>query len=127
MKVNSIFKRTILEDAAKFFLYINEGIDLFNKGLYGKSIDTFSAANNVDTNQTPFYWIAKARYKEGDVWRSLYNFYLGLCYFKNYPGLVSRLDIHTAIKEIEPELETKAPQHLTTWNELKNDPRFKSK
>jgi hypothetical protein len=116
-----------MEDEAKFFKYINEGIELFNKGVYGKSIDTFSAANYVDQNQTPYYWMAKARYKEGDVWRALYNFYLGLCYFKNYPGLVSRSDIHAAIMEIEPELETNGPQYLTTWAELKNDQRFKAK
>jgi len=48
--------------------------------------------------------MAKARYKEGDVWRALYNFYLGLCYFKELDGLISRAEIHSAIKEIEPEL-----------------------
>jgi tetratricopeptide (TPR) repeat protein len=114
-----------MEDKEKFFAYIKEAIDLFNKGEYGKSIDTFSAANYVDQNQTPYYWMAKARYKEGDVWRALYNFYLGLCYYKEYPGLVSRDEIHTAIKEIEPELKEKAPQYLTTWYGLKKDPRFK--
>lgn len=113
-----------MEDKEKFFAYISEGIRHFEKGEFGKSIDLFSSANYVDQNQTPYYWMAKARYKEGDVWRALYNFYLGLCYFKDYPDLVSRKEIKSAIKEIEPELSIKAPQYISTWDELKKDRRF---
>jgi hypothetical protein len=113
-----------MENREKFDNYIKEGIVLFNDGNYGRSIDIFSAANYVDQNQTPYYWMAKARYKEGDVWRALYNFYLGLCYFKDLDGLISRSEIHIAINEIEPELAEKAPQYISTWSELKKDPRF---
>lgn len=114
-----------MEDSAKFFEYINKGRELFKTGEYGKSIDAFSAANYVDQNQTPYYWMAKARYMEGDVWRALYNFYLGLCYFKENPELTSRNEIHSAIREIEPELAVKAPHYLSTWSELKKDRRFR--
>lgn len=113
-----------MEAKEKFEKYLNEGIELFNQGNYGRSIDIFSAANYVDQNQTPYYWMAKARYKEGDVWRALYNFYLGLCHFKDMDGLISRAEMHRAIKAIEPELAESAPQYIDTWNELKNDSRF---
>ncbi|MCB1179391.1 MAG: hypothetical protein KDK36_17550 [Leptospiraceae bacterium] len=116
-----------MKEKEKFDRYIKEGIDLYNKCDYGKSIDKFSAANYIDQNQTPYYWMAKARYEEGDIWRALYNFYLGLCHYKEINGQISREEIHQAISEIEPQLEEKAPQYISIWEQLKKDHRFYSK
>lgn len=115
-----------MEDEEIFFKYLNDGIELYNKGEYGNSINSFASAQEIEVNQSTCYWIGKARFKEGEIFRALYNLYLGLCFSKDtFDNLVSREEIHEAIKEIEPELVNKEPNYLNSWNELKKDSRFK--